>query len=327
MAEGQNAGLTAEIETLRAENDRLRAGLVGLGASAPKTEVVGVRSDHPCVGINRVLDADAGTIEMLDRDGTPRKRFAIVGFASSTCMMAPFDDPSWAIIGMNQLYRRIPREDVHIEIHKAWNEAVIPGTDHRAWMAECGIPILMAERLDGFPTSVRFPVDALIKEVTDYFTSTVAFEVAYVTWHIDRLVEERLRATPPNGLATALDVLELTRSIYAEYSIGIFGVDLIVGEEYDHQKACAEFWIGRALAKGITVVIPPQSALCKQRYRYGYESEPNDLIKASDIAKREAFLRGELQKFSDQAVALQGALTELGMMAEFRRLRERGGTL
>jgi len=293
--------------------------------------------NHPCKGVNLVDDADAGTLQLLMPDGvTPRKAFACVGFASSTRNMAPYNDPLWAIAGMNQLARReedgritglIPRADLWFEIHREWNTALVPGTDHRGWLTECGLPVLMTDRVPGLPTSVRFPIDPLIAHVTDYFTSTVAYMVSFFTWHIDRLVEARLKGLPTNGLASPFDVLELVKSIYAEYSIGIFGIDLIVGEEYTWQKPCAEFWIGRALAKGITVIIPPQSALCKQRYRYGYQMEPQDLVKDSDIEKRLAYLEAEHQKHSQAAVQLSGAITEMQYMKEFRTLRERGGTI
>lgn len=302
-----------------------------------RSEVNRFRMDHPAKGVSRIVDAEAGTVALLMPDGvTPRKKFACIGFASSTREMAPYDDPQWAIVGMNQLARReadgritglIPRADLWFEIHREWNTALVPGTDHKGWLAECGIPVLMVERQEGLPTSVRYPIETLIERTTDYYTSTVAYMVAYFIWHIDRLVEERMRGTATNGLATVWDVQALVKSVYAEYAIGIFGIDLIVGEEYDHQKACAEFWIGEAEARGIAVHIPPQSALCKQRYRYGYQAEPNDLIRDSDIAKRLGYLQGERSKHFEAVLQLDGAITELQYMTEFRKLRERGGTL
>lgn len=284
--------------------------------------------NHPAKGVSRVIDADRGMIELLMPDGeTPRKKFALVGFASSTRGFAPYNDPEWAIAGMNQLSRHIPRADWWFEMHREWNTAVVPGTDHEGWLAQCEIPVMMTSRVSSIPTSVRFPIDTLTSRVADYFTSTVAYMVAYTTWHIDRLVEMQLRETPPNGLATAWDVVELARSLYADYTIGIFGIDLIVGEEYDWQKACAEFHIGVALSRNIRVVIPPQSALCHQRYRYGYEMEPNDLVKDSDIEKRMAYLRTEHQKHLEAAMQLSGAIGEMSYLKEFRTLRERGGQI
>lgn len=284
--------------------------------------------NHPCNGVTRIVDADKGDIELLMADGvTPRKKIALVGFASSTRGQAPFDEPEWAIAGMNQLSRMIPRADFWFEMHSKWNTALVPGTDYAGWLGGCGMPVIMTDRVEGIPTSVRYPVEELSAEVTDYFTSTVAYMVAFAIRQIDRLVSARLAASPTNGLASLADFAALQKSVYAEYTIGIFGIDLIVGEEYDWQKACAEFWIGQALAKGITVMIPPQSALCRQLYRYGYQMQVDSLITAADLAKRKTYLEAEHQKHSQAAIALSGAIQELEYFQEFFRLRERGGTL
>lgn len=293
-----------------------------LGGQVPD----GVQPNHPARGVNRIVDADKGVMELLMPDGvTPRKKFAMVGFAGSTRMMAPFGDPEYAILGMNQLNRFIPRADAWFEIHKEWNTAVVPGTDHAGWLAECGIPVLMAERVPGIPTSVRLPIEALCERFADYWTSTVAYMLGYLTWHIDRLVEDRLKAAPSNGLASAYDVMQLTKSLYEEYEISIFGIDLIVGEEYSNQRPCAEFYIGQALARNITVRIPQASALVKARYRYEFQIEPNDLIKKRDLEGRIAELTKHHQQASEQAVQLHGALQELRYLSELYDLRDRGG--
>lgn len=286
----------------------------------------GVSRSHPATGVSRIVDADAGHVEFLMPDGeTPRKKFALVGFASSTREMAPFHDPEWVVMGMNQLNRHIPRADAWIEIHKEWNTAVVPGTDHTGWLRDCGIPVLMAQRIPELPTSVTFPINRLIDKFADYFTSTVAYMVAYFVDHIDREVESRMKDSPSNGLATAWDVAELQKSMYSEYTIGIFGIDLIVGEEYTWQRPCAEYHLGQALARNITVMVPPQSALLTQRYRYGFAMEPDDIIKDSDFEKRKAYLIGEHQKYHQASLEVAGALKEMDYWSELRTLRERGG--
>lgn len=311
---GENAALKAEAELKKKVVDPV-AGLF--------------RRDHAASGVNKVADAGAGQIDVLMPDGvTPRKKIALIGFATSSRDSAPFDEIDWAIVGMNQLSRHIPRGDVWFEIHKEWNVAVVPGTDHAAWLRDCGIPVFMTDVVPGLPTSTRYPIERLIAKFgLDYFTSTVAYMVAWAVDHIDQMVEARLKATPGNNVASAFDVVQLQRSLYAEHTIGIFGIDLIVGEEYDWQRACAEFWIGQALARNITVVIPPQSALLRQRFRYGYDIESPGLLRESDLEKRHAFLTGEHQKLSELLVQALGALKENEFYKELARLRSRGGTL
>lgn len=274
---------------------------------------------HPCRGVTEWGEhgrKDA-TFRLCTPDGTPRKKIALVGFASSTKDMAPYNDPTWAIVGMNQLNRHIPRADAWIEIHKVWNTALVPGTDHAKWLAECGLPVLMTDEQAGIPTSVRYPVERLIEKFSlDYFTSTVAYMLAWAIDYIDREVESRLLEveSPAHALEYGLPIgrtFGRIKALYAEYCIGIFGIDLVVGEEYTEQRPCAEFWLGQALARDISVLIPPQSALLKQRYRYGYFMEPQDLIRPSDLKKRHALLTSEHQKASERAVALSGAVRAL----------------
>lgn len=311
---GQNAALKAEAD---------------LKAKGAATEQGAWQPEHPARGVSRILDAEAGSFDLLMPDGvTPRKKIALVGFASSTKGMAPFDDPEWAIVGMNQLSRHIPRGDAWFEIHKDYLDACVPGTDHDAWLRDCGLPILMTSRLPHLPTSCAYPIDRLIAKFgLDYFTSTVAYMFAWVVDYIDQRVEAQLKASPGNGLASAHDVVQLARSCYREWTFGVFGIDLIVGEEYTYQKPCAEFWLGQALARDITVMIPPQSALLKQRYRYGYQMAPSDLVNDVDIDKRIGQLTQEHQKHSEVVVQLVGALKELETMRELYRLRERGGSI
>lgn len=307
-------------------SDKPNAALKEALANGGPSQADGVRPDHPAAGVNRVVDADRGVVELLMPDGvTPRKKFAIVGFAGSTRHMAPFDEAEYAICGLNQLNRHIPRADIWFEIHKEWNTAVVPGTDHAGWLGGCGIPVIMAERVPTIPTSVRFPIESMIEKFADYFTSTIAYEVAFLIDLIDRAVEARMKEIPAG--ASAWDVQQLARSLYNEYEIAIFGVDLIVGEEYEQQRPCAEFYIGQALARNITVRIPEASALVKARYRYGYQVEPNDLLKLKDLDQRKAFLTAEHQKHSEAVLQLHGALNELNYLAELYRLRERGGAI
>jgi len=279
---------------------------------APGAE--GYQKDHPAAEHQTVIDADAGLASLS------RKKIAICGFASSSRGRIPFDDPAWSLWGLNQLYRHIPRADRWFDIHLGWREGNVEGTDHPAWIKQCGIPVFMAdlgalapEPREAYPTVCRFPIERLIaKHGVDYFTSTVAIMLAAAIDEIDRAVEARAKEAPSNGLASAFDVAQLVRSLYAEYTIGIFGIDLIVGTEYDWQKACAEYWIGEASARGITVYIPPECALCKQQYRYGYQMEPaTGIVGLSELKQRHAQLGQQRDQTLTKVYALQGAVEML----------------
>ena len=306
----------------------------------------GVDTNHPQRAHFKIIDREAGLIEPAD--GAWRKKIAICGFAASSRMLAPFDDSSWYIAGLNQLYRHIPRADLWWDIHENFASDNVEGTDHPGYLAECGMPVFMTKTEPNIPTSVRYPLERVIERVVgcDYFTSTVAFMVAWAIMAIDEQVDAevealRIRAEgngDPEGRAAAADAGSLLLNpgkfrrwlgeCYAKREIGIFGIDLIVGTEYDWQKACVEYLLGVANARGITVRIPPQSALLKQRWRYGYETEPSGgLIKLQEFQRRNTALNTERNQVIARLQTIDGALQENSYWGQVADLRSKGGTV
>lgn len=317
-----DGGIATRANTAGAPNAALK--------EAPPNDQDQVNRDHPQAAHLRIVDADAGLIGTAD--GSPRRRkFAICGFASSTRQYMPVHDDSWEIWTLNQLYRHLPRSDVHFDIHYNWDQEVVPGTDHRGWIRDCGIPVYMKDRLADLPTSVRFPMDALLAYFqADYFTSTIAYMVALAIWEIDRSARTELRAfvrrTKKSVLAD-LDLAAVLHDIYGRHAIGIFGVDLVVGEEYFWQKACAEFWVGQACARGIQIVIPPESALCKQPYRYGYDPEPTDSIKLKEVEAQQLALGEQRNDLFKKLCMVEGALQNNDRWRQVVELRGRGSKI
>ena len=287
----------------------------------------GVSRQHPAEQgyAVQIVDAEAGITKCLPE---PRRKFAICGFAASSRNLAPFDDPEAEIWSLNQLYRHIPRATRHFDIHANWREDNVEGTDHPAWLAECGLPVYMTQREPSIPTSLRYPIARVIERVagTDYFTSTVAFMVGLAILEIDEQVERELNgSTPPERF-------DLSRArvaeAYGRREIGIYGIDLIVGTEYDWQKACVEYLLGIAQARGILVRIPPQSALLKQRWRYGFEAEPAaHPIKLSELTKRSEALNTERNQLIARLQTIDGAIQENGYWTSIADLRLKGGTV
>lgn len=238
--------------------------------------VDGVNANHPCRSGARVLDAEAGLVERI------RDRLAIVGYATSSRDLAPFDDSTFEIVGLNQLYRMIPRADFWCDIHSNWNEENVEGTDHKGWLAHCNIPVLMTETVPGIPTSVKFPLDEIISRLgLDYFTSTISYLVAW--------------------------------GIYQGYrEIALYGIDLVVGSEYESQKACAEAWLGIAHGRGVTVRLPQQCALLKHSHRYGYQREPDwGLASQREFTDRVTSLTKQRDTLVAKLHALDGAIHEV----------------
>ena len=249
----------------------------------------GYNAQHASAAHLTIIDQAKGLVDIGDR-----QKIAICGFASSSRHLIPVDDPSWIIVGLNQLYRHMPRADVWYDIHLNWEQDNVDGTDHEGWIKSCGIPVFMSDPPKQFPTAVRYPVERLIqKHGIDYFTSTVSFMIAWAIDCIDMKVAD-------------------TGNAYSDYSIGVFGIDLIVGTEYEVQKACVEYWLGIAEGRGIKIVLPPQSALLKQVYRYGYEKAPDTgIIGLIEIQKRAAELQGTKEKLLPVMHGLNGGVQML----------------
>lgn len=313
--------------------------------------VKGVDRDHPAESgyLVEVVDGLNGVVRFTDGRGgpaQPRKKIAICGFAASSRNLAPFDNPEWEIWGLNQLYRHIPRATRWFDIHANWREDNVAGTDHPAWLAQCGIPVYMSSYEPSVPTCVNYPLQRVIDRTTgvDYFTSTVAFMVALAINEIDAQVLTEIASLAKaanyadNGPISAAE--REAREIlldpvayeswkdarYAERTIALFGIDLIVGTEFDFQKACVEFLLGLAQARNITINLPSVCALLKQRWRYGYEAEPSgQLIKLAELQKRQAALQNEKSQLIARLQTIDGAIQEGGYWAQVGELRSRGG--
>ena len=65
------------------------------------------------------------------------------------------------------------------------------------------------------------------------------------------------------------------------------------------------------MARNITLVISDKSALLMQRYRYGYDMEPPDLLKRGDFGTRRKVLADEHRGVAERVVELYGRLAEL----------------
>ena len=305
----------------------------------------GVDPNHPAETgyLVSVVDGPDGVVKAPD---PARKKIAVCGFAASSRNLAPFDDPEWEVWGLNQLYRHIPRASRWFDIHANWRDDNVPGTDHPAWLQQCGIPVYMSGHEPSIPTSVQYPLARVIERVAgvDYFTSTVAFMVALSIYEFDRQVDaevedlrRRADGTPGSDDETAArEARDVVRdpvrfrawlsARYAERELGIFGIDLIVGTEYDWQKSCVEYLLGVAHARGITVRLPEQCALLKQRWRYGYETEPNGgLLRMTELRKRAEALTTRRNALIAELQTIDGALQENGYWGQVMDLRSKGG--
>ena len=191
---------------------------------------------------------DQETASKLHELRKGKKTVAFVGMSTTSCGLAPYKDKGVEIWSLNQAHAFpwMKRADRWFQIHtsKLWDKEVVKRDvhGHNDWLREnpWNIPIYMQYWRDDVPNSVAYPLrevcntffknmrrgDAKVK----YFTSTIAYMFGVA------LLEKFER-------------------------IEIYGTEMAAGTEFGEQKACAEFWIGQALGRGVEIYLPPSCLL------------------------------------------------------------------
>lgn len=163
-----------------------------------------------------------------------------------------YADETWAINALGDVLACdlvFHMDDVRIQEKRA---AAKPESNIAAmleWMRTTPVPIITSRPHPDYPTSVAFPLTAVLNEVKyGYFNSTAAYAVAMAIW-------------------------------MGVEKISLFGCDFTYPSAHDAEKgrACVEFWLGMAVERGIRVIVPKNStlldALHTQRERfYGYDT-------------------------------------------------------
>lgn len=164
-------------------------------------------------------------------------KIAILG-SSPSQNSAPFDDPTWEIWTCSPDTVGVPRVDFHFEIHSLESIERL-GEDHVEYLR--ALPVYMQEAFPQFPHSIKYPKDEMLAEFgPHFFTSSIAYMLALA---ISRKPER----------------------------IGLWGVDMLAEDEYDHQRPGCFRFIEIARERGIDVFIPEGSGLLIPTKLYGYE--------------------------------------------------------
>ena len=252
--------------------------------------------DHPARGLVKIVDKERSIVEELNPvTKEKRTKVALVGYAESTRHLAPYHDPEWSVWGVNQLNRFIPRADRWFEMHRAWNTHVVEGTDYAGFLRNLPIPVYMSYPDQTIPNALAYPKGKIVGALKlEYLTSTIA---------------EMLCLAIYEGFTT----------------IGLFGIDLAVNEEWAYQKPCAEFWLGFAHARGIRLVLPQRTALLKSRFSYGYTADDYVPVPTQSIEKNILKYKAKLIELQGKAQAVDGAIQMMETFLYAQKLWEHGG--
>lgn len=237
-----------------------------------------------------------------------KDKVAILGSASSSCNMAPFGDPSFEIWGLG--WRPMPRCDRWFEMH-LWQVCLDVGPEYLRMLSETKQPVYMLEVRREVPTSVRFPIE----EMTACFGP-------------------RLLGTDKRHPYWASSVAYMIAMAITEgfKHIEVWGVDMLTDGEYQHQRPNCEWLLGIAEGRGIETYVPPESALLKMGFLYGYDLEDvKKSISATDLEKWVNEQKNKMTQQRDQhqghAVACDGARQAYDLFLAYLDNHKRGGVL
>lgn len=114
-----------------------------------------------------------------------------------------------------------------------------------SWLKSNVIPIYMQEKYKEIPASIRYPKERILMEyggIRRYFANHLAWMIALAF---------------SEGVTT----------------IGLFGINYGARSEWELQRGCAEYWLGRAEERGVQLLLPDECTLLAQpKGLYGYES-------------------------------------------------------
>jgi hypothetical protein len=163
-----------------------------------------------------------------------------------------FADQTWAINALGDVFACdmvFHMDDIRIQEIRA---AAAPASNIAAmvnWIKHSPVPVVTSRPHPDYPALVAFPLGDVLNNLgQDYFNSTAAYAVAFAI-HIG---------------AT---------------KISLFGMDFTYPNVHDAEKgrACVEFWLGQAAARGIKIALPQTTTLMDSCYPaasrlYGYDT-------------------------------------------------------
>lgn len=227
----------------------------------------------------------------------PRTRkIALIGYAPNV-RMAPWNDKTYEIWGLNDQPWTMPRIDVLFELHKP---EVIKEEGHWDRLKELSIPIFMQDKYDEIPSSIKYPLDVVAK----------CFRVSgtdrpYLTCSASEMLAVALLSTPQPA------------------RIDVFGIDMAQDTEFGHQRPSAEFWLGIAFGRGIELSVQYSSDLLKANFIYGFEDEPQQVVRAQHMERRKFLADMRQQALTKEQQAHEERLQYEGALADIDHVIKR----
>ena len=157
-----------------------------------------------------------------------KDKLAIVATADPTRGQAPYDDADYELWGLavTGTYEDVKRLDVVFEMHPEGYYERDPNVLKR--LRELKEPVYMLKKRDDIPTSMAYPMDMITSKYRAYHTSSISYILA-LAYH------SYLTTGKPGR-------------------VELYGIHMGAKEEYQDQRPCCEYWMGRMEAAGIEVI-------------------------------------------------------------------------
>lgn len=163
-----------------------------------------------------------------------------------------FCDATWAINALGDVFACdlvFHMDDIRIQEIRA---AAAPASNIAAmvrWIKVSPVPVVTSRAHPDYPALVEFPLEDVLNHLGhDYFNNTAAYAVAF-------------------AIHTGVT------------QISLFGMDYTYPAAHDAERgrACVEFWLGQAHARGIKINLPKTTTLMDSMYPrasrlYGYDT-------------------------------------------------------
>ena len=247
-------------------------------------------------------------------DAKPLKRVAIIGTAPSW-KQCPYDDltlEKWTLndgylVGVPFVPGSICRHyDLH-PVHQMWFRRPEQPVDarqiplgvyvrpqgHLDWLRQRPFPVLMLEPRPEVPNATPFPWQGVLNAFAD-------------VWPLRRTRTGQIVKGPDYEVSTPTWML--MHAILEGYrEIHVYGIHLATEWEYVQQRPNFEFLLGYARGKGIQIVLPQCTPICKASYRYAQEPKADLAVQeaalaVADIKARGAALKNQLATTSRLAI-------------------------
>lgn len=193
-------------------------------------------------------------------------------------------DETWAINALGDVFACdlvFHMDDVRIQEIRS---AARPDSNIAAmleWIKHSPVPVVTSRKHPDYPALAEFPLEDVLNNLGhDYFNSTAAYAVAFAI-HVGAKI------------------------------ISLFGCDFTYPNVHDAEKgrACVEFWLGQAHARGIKINLPQTTTLLDSCYPktsrlYGYDTVDIEFDVQAGGALKLCFTEREKLPTADEIEAL-----------------------